>query len=47
MDAAVSFPGASAPAVAVPTASLKGDEPAPELTSPHSNTTNGDATNRA
>ena len=40
----VSYSGRFAPAVAVPPASSKGSEPATELTSTHSNTTNGDAT---
>jgi hypothetical protein len=40
----VSYAGRFAPAVAVPPASLKGGEPATELTPSRSNTTNGDAT---
>jgi len=40
----VSYVGRFAPAVAVPLASSKGGEPATELTSSRSNTTNGDAT---
>jgi hypothetical protein len=40
----VSYIGRFAPAVAVPLASSKGGEPATELTSSRSNTTNGDAT---
>jgi len=40
----VSYSGRFAPAVAVPLASWKGGEPATELTSSGSNTTNGDAT---
>lgn len=40
----VSYIGRFAPAVAVPLASLKSGEPATELTSSRSNTTNGDAT---
>jgi hypothetical protein len=43
-DAVVSYIGRFAPAVAVPLASSKGGEPATELTSSRSNTTNGDAT---
>ena len=40
----VSYAGRFAPAVAVSLASSKGSEPATELTSSRSNTTNGDAT---
>ena len=40
----VSYVGRFAPAVACSLASLKGGEPATELTSSRSNTTNGDAT---
>jgi hypothetical protein len=43
-DAVVSYVGRFAPAVAVPLASSKGGEPATELTSSRSNTTDWDAT---
>jgi hypothetical protein len=43
-DAVVSYIGPCGPAVAVSLASTRSSEPTTELTSPRSDTTNGDAT---